>query len=55
MFTTSLYKINCLLKDTYAHKATPNPIEEQWQAQIAKANKLASITQDITYAKKQAC
>ena len=44
MFTTSLYKINQLLEDTYAYKAIPNPIEEQWQAQIAKASKLASIT-----------
>ena len=51
MFTTSLYKINWLLEDTYAYKAIPDPIEEQQQAQITKASKLASITQNITYTK----
>ncbi len=55
VFITSLYKIDRLLEDVYVHKATPDPIEEQQQAQIAKANKLASITQDIAYAEKQAC
>ena len=53
MFTTSLYEINWLLEDTYAYKAIPDPIEEQQQAQIAKASELASITQNIVYTKNQ--
>ncbi len=53
MFTTSLYEINWLLEDVYAYEAIPDPIEEQQQAQTAKAGKLASITQNITYAKNQ--
>jgi len=55
VFTTSLYEIDRLLEDVYAHEATPDPMEEQQQAQIAKANELAGITQDIAYAEKQAC
>ncbi len=49
VFTTSLYKINRLLEDAYAHKAIPDPMEEQRLAQMAKARELAGITQDITH------
>ncbi len=51
MFTTSLYEIDRLLEDAYAYEAIPDPMEEQQQAQIAKAGELAGITQNIVYAK----
>ncbi len=53
VFTTSLYEIDRLLEDAYAYEAIPDPMEEQRQAQIAKASELAGITQNIAYAKNQ--
>ena len=53
VFTTSLYEIDRLLEDAYARETTPDPLEEQRLAQVAKASELAGITQNIAYAENR--